>query len=292
MEKRNLDPYGRLFKGNLHTHTTLSDGVASSDEAVQWYREHGYDFVALTDHWRAGGPYTGNSGGILVIPGVELHGTDPQLGTYHTVGLNICDCPPEGSLRTLAEATAYIAEEGGLAVLCHPYWCGMTSAAVERAEGVFALEVYNSTCELHIAKGLSAVHWDDVLARRRHLWGLAVDDTHWRGDEGGGWVMVQADEFSVESLLAALANGRFYATCGPDILDFYCENRRACARTSPARRIAFICDNWNGHLVRAGVGEDDITEAEFTVPDGVSYVRLEVDDRDHKRAWSNPIFLT
>ena len=40
----------RWFKGNLHTHTLNSDGDSTPDDVVRWYREHGYNFVTLTDH--------------------------------------------------------------------------------------------------------------------------------------------------------------------------------------------------------------------------------------------------
>ena len=39
-----------LLKGNLHTHTTFSDGRLPADEVVARYRELGYDFLAITDH--------------------------------------------------------------------------------------------------------------------------------------------------------------------------------------------------------------------------------------------------
>ncbi len=37
-------------KGNLHTHTFWSDGDEFPESVVQWYKENGYDFLALTDH--------------------------------------------------------------------------------------------------------------------------------------------------------------------------------------------------------------------------------------------------
>jgi hypothetical protein len=38
------------FKGNLHTHTFWSDGDEFPESVVQWYKDNGYDFLALTDH--------------------------------------------------------------------------------------------------------------------------------------------------------------------------------------------------------------------------------------------------
>jgi len=39
-----------LLKGNLHAHTTFSDGRRPIDEVIARYRELGYDFLAITDH--------------------------------------------------------------------------------------------------------------------------------------------------------------------------------------------------------------------------------------------------
>src|SRR5688572_6068772 len=43
-------PSPQWFKGNLHTHTLNSDGDSTPDDVVKWYREHGYNFVTITDH--------------------------------------------------------------------------------------------------------------------------------------------------------------------------------------------------------------------------------------------------
>ena len=40
----------RWWKGNLHTHTLWSDGDDFPDMASLWYKEHGYQFLAISDH--------------------------------------------------------------------------------------------------------------------------------------------------------------------------------------------------------------------------------------------------
>lgn len=40
----------RWWKGNLHTHTFWSDGDDFPEMVVQWYKDHGYHFLALSDH--------------------------------------------------------------------------------------------------------------------------------------------------------------------------------------------------------------------------------------------------
>ncbi|HET7342932.1 MAG TPA: PHP domain-containing protein [Methylomirabilota bacterium] len=39
-----------LLRGNLHAHTTFSDGVRSPSALVAEYEALGYDFLAITDH--------------------------------------------------------------------------------------------------------------------------------------------------------------------------------------------------------------------------------------------------
>lgn len=40
----------RWFKGNLHTHSLWSDGNDFPEVVSRWYKDHGYDFMALSDH--------------------------------------------------------------------------------------------------------------------------------------------------------------------------------------------------------------------------------------------------
>ena len=52
---RHIPPAGdksdmHWWKGNLHTHTLWSDGDSFPEMVVQWYKENGYDFLAISDH--------------------------------------------------------------------------------------------------------------------------------------------------------------------------------------------------------------------------------------------------
>ncbi len=40
----------RWWKGNLHTHSLWSDGDDYPEMIVQWYKDHGYHFLSLSDH--------------------------------------------------------------------------------------------------------------------------------------------------------------------------------------------------------------------------------------------------
>ena len=41
---------GKWYRGNTHMHSFWSDGNVYPEQAVDWYKEHGYQFVVLSDH--------------------------------------------------------------------------------------------------------------------------------------------------------------------------------------------------------------------------------------------------
>ena len=42
---------GRFYRGNLHCHSNLSDGRWSPEDVIGAYRDAGYDFICLSDHF-------------------------------------------------------------------------------------------------------------------------------------------------------------------------------------------------------------------------------------------------
>jgi predicted metal-dependent phosphoesterase TrpH len=70
---------GRFLKGNIHTHSTLSDGKRAPEDVVETYRRGGYDFMALTDHFMAryGFPIADTrrfrAPGFTTLLGAEVH---------------------------------------------------------------------------------------------------------------------------------------------------------------------------------------------------------------------------
>jgi hypothetical protein len=43
-------PAARWWKGNLHTHSLWTDGADFPEMIAAWYQEHGYNFLAITEH--------------------------------------------------------------------------------------------------------------------------------------------------------------------------------------------------------------------------------------------------
>ena len=50
MRKSTLFTEGSFYKGNIHCHSTRSDGRLTPAQQVEAYKQHGYDFLLLTEH--------------------------------------------------------------------------------------------------------------------------------------------------------------------------------------------------------------------------------------------------
>ena len=283
---------GEWLKGNLHTHTTLSDGQQTPHERVAAYEARGYDFLALTDHDVLADLESLSPRRLTLIRGIEVVGDNSVGGPpYHIVGLGL---PRTFDLSDTRDAQALIdaiRAAGGQAVVAHPYWCGLTLRDLEVLTGTLGVEVFNATCLRTIGKGTSAVQWTELLTQGKRVFGLAVDDAHQATrDAFQGWVMVKAAERSAKGVMDALAAGRFYATCGPTIEAMSVTGTRVWVRTSPVAHISFISDGSRGGHVFCEDGSP-VTEGEHSVSGGDVFVRVECTDAAGRTAWSNPIFL-
>lgn len=297
LDKHDNAPFarpGKWFKGQLHVHSTASDGERSPEAVLDWYRNQGYHFVALTDHDVLSESRT-LVDDFITLSGIEVQGIDPAAGLFHLVGLGMQEPPNLGGSTTLSmqETVNQLRAAGALVSIAHPYWSGQMSRDLLGIEGCFALEIYNASCEILDCKGLAAVHWDDLLAAGRRLWGLAVDDAHWQPgplDAGLGWVWVKAAALTQGAILSALAQGHFYASNGPQIDDIVIEGDCVFVRCSPAVAVDFVGAGPFSRRVLAPPGKT-LTKASHQLKKWQHYVRVAVQDAQGRWAWGNPIFL-
>lgn len=285
------DANRKLLKGNLHLHTTFSDGRKTPDEAMDIYRNAGYDFIAVSDHNRVS-IRTRVKDGLLAIQSVEF---DFSLGNQvvHIVGV---DVPEEivSSVERLAGPQRAIDEinaSGGVAILAHPAWSLNTPDLMNSLRGVCAAEIYNSVSGLpwNADRADSSAVLDICAANGRAFKLVASDDTHfYAGDECQSWTVVAAEENTPEAIKSALRKGDFYATRGPEIRRIEFDGETVSVDTSPARAIWFASElPWTAKRAFTGT---DLTHAEYRVhPLNRRFVRVVVEDDAGKRAWSNPI---
>ena len=300
---------GNWYKGNLHTHTTNSDGELSPEDVISSYCKKGYDFLVITDHnkltkvqYEPVGDGFIRPGGLdksspYLIPGEEIDGGKSAIGTsFHIIALNI---KKEIVFANKEEITAQeiidrIREEKGEAIIAHPYWSGLTLQDILPLKNYLGIEVFNSDCLYGIGKGESSVHWDNLLTRDKQIFGFAVDDTHHYSDVkyrpmdmGKGWIMVKA--LNKEVIMESIKKGLFYSSSGPIIKNLSLKEKTIKVETSPVSSITFFASPAKGKRFTA---LSTINQAEYEIKGNEKYIRIECADTQGRKSWTNPLFIS
>ncbi len=217
----------RWIKAQLHCHTTESDGRLAPAQVLQWYKDLGFEAVAITDHNRVTvAPKVPE--GLVVIPGVEK-----STNEGHMVLLGVSVVPETKEGQAVIEAATRL---GGLVSLAHPAWtAGYSKEELDGLHGYSFVEVFNEVVRPAITgTGWAGAAWDYLLTQGQRVWGMAVDDLH--GDEmsdmARGFVMVNVAEMTASGVLARLAEGNFYATTGLLLEQLRVEGARVTARVA------------------------------------------------------------
>ena len=291
---------GKFLKGGLHCHTTRSDGKGTPEEVIRMHVEHGYDFLALTDH-RKYNLKNFTDLPITIVPGMEMDRSIEGTGCVHCFH-TVCLGPVEGNgyAQDQTFATGSVKDQfefqsvlddihahNNLTICCHPEWSGTPAQEFMHLKGNFAMEIWNSGSALEHHQDMNAAYWDELLYEGQRIWGVAADDGHMMSQHCHGWVRVKADN-NVPAILKALESGDFYSSTGPEIHDFYVEDGVAHIECSPVQSVEFI--TWR--MPSVVVDGDGMTSAQATFSDRLGcYVRASVIDAAGRRAWTNPIFF-
>jgi len=297
---------GRFWRGNLHTHSTRSDGVLPPEEVCRRYRAEGYDFMALTDHFVGAYGYPivdtvpFRAEGFTTILGAELHSgamANGELWHILAVGLPADFAPsdspdfhPKPGQESGPEIAARAVAAGAFVAIAHPQWSGLTLADARTIAAAHAVEIYNHGCAMGCDRPDGAAIADLLLTEGRRLTLIATDDAHFsEPDHFGGWTMVKAERNEPEALLDALKRGDFYSSQGPELRDVRIEGDRVVVECSAVVSVVVL-----GHGTAAkGVHGHSLTRAEVPLArlKNSPWARVSVIDAAGKRAWSNPIWL-
>jgi hypothetical protein len=296
-----FDQPGRYYKGNIHSHSTNSDGLLTPAEVAGAYRDRDYDFVAITDHFlaRYGHPITETapfrSSTFTTLPGAEMHvrGLDNGI-IWDLLAIGL---PP--GFAPLAEGETDVAlarrarAAGAFVAIPHPAWNGVVhSDGLRLIEAVDAIEIHNEGHTLDSDRG-SGWYLADSLATagHRHFSTFAADDAHFKGDRFdrfGGWINVRAESLDPESLLAAMKAGHYYASTGATIRNVAITDTEIIVETDAAIGIML----GGAGTIRQYVRGDGLTRAAFSRPlFQPAFFRVIVVRADGKKAWSSPIWL-
>lgn len=287
-----IDAKGRTwYKGNLHMHTTLSDGAQPPEKAIARYKEKGYDFLALTDHWKPSATRVEKD--FILLSGCEYDvGRTVQEGIFHIVGVGMDAKPalsrhagltPQGIINGILSCS-------GIAILAHPAWSLNRPQDVLGLKGLSGTEIYNTISGTPWnARPYSGMFVDALALEGMLLPCIAADDTHrYDGDETRSFVVVQADAPTPTALIDALRKGRFYASQGPELL-VWRDGGKIRVQCSPVRDVIFYTDAiYAEDRVTRG---ENIREASYSIQPQETFVRVEAMDAAGNCAWSSPMAL-
>jgi hypothetical protein len=301
----------KWFKGNTHTHSLNSDGDSSPDDVVRWYREQRYHFLFFTDH-NVVTPVDGLNAvfgmpeRFLVIRGEEV--TDQAAGK--PVHLNMLGgegvVPPQGG-EAVAEAlkrnVAAITAARGVISINHPnFGWAMTAADLAAGKGAHLLEIHNGHFMVNNAGGGgqpgAEALWDSMLSAGIRIYGVASDDLHqlkqpWAkasARPGQGWVVVRAARLSDEAILAALADGDFYASTGVELADVQATPQRltVTVKEQAFARYTIQFVGQGGRILREALS----SPAHYDIAGTEGYVRARILDSNGQTAWTQPVFVS
>ena len=182
-------------------------------------------------------------------------------------------------------------EKGFIVSYNHPSWSLANARDYLDYDGLFAVEIYNHGCAMMGHNDDESV-LDDMLRAGKRVFCTASDDCHAHkplgsvyNDSFGGWVDINADVLSYDSIMKALQHGSFYASTGPSIESLVRDGDKVTVKTSPCKSICYIT---KGRRRKARIAEDGecLTEATFDIRDTDGYFRLKVINDHGKCAYT------
>ncbi len=320
-----VDPAKRQLKGNIHMHTTRSDGELEAATVAGKYRESGYDFIMISDHEVYWNSTELDAEDFLVLGGTEisiemndshrwiLDYTRRDLGNtraQHT-HMHYC-CIKDESVPDAGQYFAHneriprqidrgidswnaqinvMRQRGNLVIVNHPHWSRLAPEMMMGMQNITAFEVWNSGDVVHCAGRWDEDIWDYCLTRGKKLLAVAADDVHKATtDFAAGFTVVQTEEFSKAAICRAFKAGDFYASCGPLIHEMYIEEGALHLKCTPARHIQIVCLDRDGFDFK-NVDGSLIDEIVWPVNATVRLFRVVIIDEFGRRAWCQPLFV-
>lgn len=297
---------GHFWRGNLHTHSTLSDGALRIENVVESYKKAGYDFLMMSEHfveafkWPIADTYAMRSNSFTTIIGAELHAPKTSIGElWHILAAGLpLDFAPCGKDETGPELAKRAADAGAFVAIAHPAWSQLTLEDAYSIDAAHAVEIYNHGCAVQTDRGDGWYLLDQLLNNGKRLTGYAADDSHFTsGDDDafGGWVHVKAESLQPDVLLEALKAGNYYSSQGPQIHSLSISGNQLDIECSPVDSISVVGGTSRSvkasgkSITRATLNLAEL-DVGWLVPDRSPWLRVTIINKAGQRAWTNPIW--
>lgn len=195
------------------------------------------------------------------------------------------------SPEAINEMVRIAKEKGFIVSYNHPSWSLENACDYMNYDGFFAVEIYNHGCSMKGHNDDESV-FDDMLRSGKNIYCTACDDNHNSkgfdsaySDSFGGWVCINAEELTYDSIMNALQNGDFYASTGPHIDSLVRDGNKVTVKCSACRSIYYISRGRRKTVV-ISENADGVSEATFELREKDGHFRLRLEDFAGKRAYT------
>ena len=291
---QSMRPLRHLAGSGRQSHLLLDRSDADPEAVCALYRDAGYDFLALTDHFLPafGFPIVDTRGfrtnRFTTILGAEVHAPATEIGElWHLLAvglpLDFAKTPPS---ERAAELAARCVATGAYVAIAHPAWYALTERDVDSIPAAHALEIYNHTSEVKVRRGDSSGLCDVLLSKGRRFSLCATDDAHFHFADWFGGCDGEGRNARARGSIEALKAGLYYSSQGPQIHGITVSGDVLEVECSPASAIMAL---GRGSASACTVGTD-VTRARLPIAALKSgFARVVIVDERGRKAWSNPI---
>ncbi len=323
MKKILLDGDKNYYKANLHCHSTKSDGKMTVEEIKEHYKKNGYSVVAFTDHEHLIDNSYLNDDSFLAITSCEIaikefenlstlkkrdmkvchfnffakDSSNIDTPCYNSVYDHYCDdelrkiikhtCGEykrEYSPEKINEIIKIASEKGFLVSYNHPRWSLENATDYLNYKGLWAVEIYNSACNIGGLYEYDINVYDDFLRKGHNIACIAGDDNHSIDSTCIGFVMINADELDYEVIMTALEDHNFYSSTGPIIKNLYVEDDVAYLTFEKGEYAVMSTKGRRVEKQMANNPDGENTVQFKILSDEDGYIRFDVVDKFGRRA--------
>lgn len=306
-----LPENGNLYKVNMHTHSTESDGNFTPEELKKYYSEQGYHAVAYTDH-RKCIPHTHlTDENFVALTGTELDFSYCDESGYvrKTVHINAIARNPELAFEKKAmpldydlinEAVAELNSMDCIVTVNHPVFSDMSTEDIFRIKGMHGLEVYNGIGVMFNNYSDDSAFYEYYLRTGGRVAPVAGDDCHMRFPDGTpfiehfqGFNVIKAPELTYDALINGITENNMFASTGPMFNNLWLEGDMLHVQCSPVCGVYVHC-KYLSYKATEVERTDCLTDVTLDIS-GLRtispYIWVQLRDTNGRKAWAMPYWF-